>query len=219
MDTPVWHKDYICNGDMNARYDIINHLIRKNDYKSYLEIGFARPYDSNFMRIDCIHKIGVDKHRVFDPDSEYVPLANCYDCTTSDDYFAAHDDMFDIIFIDGDHTMEQVDKDLENSLNRLNPGGSIVMHDCLPPNERQSEPDGNGTVWKSVAKVRMSRDDLEIYVVDTDHGCGVVQKSDTPVDKFSPAVAEDQLTFDFFFANRAKLMNVISIQDFCERMG
>jgi predicted O-methyltransferase YrrM len=49
---------------------------------------------------------------------------------TSDEFFAANQFTFDIVFIDGLH--DQVAKDIENSLRVLNPGGIIVMHDCNP---------------------------------------------------------------------------------------
>ena len=46
---------------------------------------------------------------------------------TSDD-FLNNKTKFDIIFIDGNHMMEQVDKDIENSLTFLNEGGLILLH-------------------------------------------------------------------------------------------
>jgi hypothetical protein len=41
------------------RWDVINILIRKNDYKSYLEVGTQNP-NSNFNKIEAEHKVSID---------------------------------------------------------------------------------------------------------------------------------------------------------------
>ena len=57
---------------------------------------------------------------------------------TSDDYFALNENRtFDIFFIDGMHQCEYVCRDFYNSLKKLNPNGSILIHDILPMNERE----------------------------------------------------------------------------------
>jgi predicted O-methyltransferase YrrM len=63
---------------------------------------------------------------------------------------------FDIVFIDGLHISEQVVMDIQNSLDVLNPKGTIVMHDCLPINEAAQSRERlgdhwNGDVWKAFA--------------------------------------------------------------------
>ena len=32
-----------------------------------------------------------------------------------------------------------------------------------------------GDVWKAIAKIRIERDDLQIKVIDTDYGCGIIR--------------------------------------------
>ncbi len=70
-------------------------------------------------------------------------------------------------FIDGLHTEEQVDKDVENSLKHLSPNGTIMLHDCNPPTEWHqrsyedfcSNPcEWNGTCWRSVVKLKQRSD-------------------------------------------------------------
>ena len=51
---------------------------------------------------------------------------------TSDDFFRDNKEKFDLIFIDGLHETNQVDRDIENSLKFINKGGTILLHDCLP---------------------------------------------------------------------------------------
>ena len=41
------------------RFDIINKLIKENDFKSYLEIGVCNPIHC-FDKVQCEHKEGVD---------------------------------------------------------------------------------------------------------------------------------------------------------------
>jgi predicted O-methyltransferase YrrM len=57
---------------------------------------------------------------------------------TSDAFFERSMVKFDVIFIDGLHEEHQVDRDIVNSLQHLNPGGIIVLHDCLPPRRMAS---------------------------------------------------------------------------------
>ena len=161
-----------------TRTHILNHLIKKNKYTTYLEIGVRDPNSGNFNNIKINSKLGVDPSPKVTQDNIYIG--------TSDDFFSNNKTKFDIIFIDGNHMMEQVDKDIENSLTFLNEGGLILLHDCNPPTEfHQREnycidgkyPSWNGTVWKSIVKLRFKRDDLKVNVIDTDWGVGIISKS------------------------------------------
>lgn len=188
------------------RTDIINHLIKKHNYRTYLEIGVRDP-NGNFNRISIEHKDGVD------------PAGNCNYPIPSDEFFAlikGHEDIkYDIIFIDGLHLEEQVDKDIQNSLKHLKGNGTIVMHDCNPPTyQHQIEKyDGvsawNGTVWKSYVKLRLTDPNLKMYVIDTDWGVGVIQKGSQELFP-QPEV----LDYDFLETNRIELLNLISPEKF-----
>ncbi len=87
------------------RWEIINHLITKNDYKNYLEIGSGD--NENFNKIIINNKISVDPN----PNSKAIFKL------TSDDFFKQNNTFFDIIFIDGLHLYNQAKNDLVNSLN------------------------------------------------------------------------------------------------------
>lgn len=201
---------------MVFRFDIINHLIKKNGYQRYLEIGVE---DGECLRtIECKHKDGVD------PASEHANFQ-----LTSDDFFSKlpEDVKYDIIFIDGLHVEEQVDKDIQNSLNHLSDNGIIVLHDCNPPTEwhqrsyEEAQKNGcrqwNGTVWRSIAKLISDREDLVINVVNDDWGCGLVQRK-KPVTgmasyyEIPKTVAKLPENFDYSFLeqNRENVLNLIS---------
>ena len=102
------------------RTDVLNHLIRKRNYKSYLEIGVYNGV--NFESINIVNKVCVD------PFPLYV---NTTHIMTSDNFFKLlkPEEKFDLIFVDGLHLTEQSDLDVKNSLQHLNTGGCVVMHD------------------------------------------------------------------------------------------
>lgn len=139
---------------------------------------------------------------------------------TSDEFFENHCDRdFDLIFIDGLHTGEQVARDIENSLKFLSPGGTIVLHDLNPPTAEiaRSNPSGGsvsswcGTSWKGFVQFRATRGDLEMYVVDTDWGCGVIRRGRQ--DLYAGPYENYQDLED----NRSLALNLISVEEFLER--
>jgi len=197
------HVAYLA-GKFPLRSDVINHLIQKYHYKTYLEIGTQNPAQ-NFDKIIVEHKECIDPK----------PLRGImtYECTSDEAFkqIKASQKTYDIIFVDGLHKEAQVDKDFENSLSVLNPGGTIVAHDCNPPAKGCESFDVNGTCWRSYAKLRTTRADLFMCVVDTDWGCAVIRKGSQ-----SPYVPTEKnwLSWNYFEKNRIKLMNLISWDDF-----
>ena len=59
----------------------------------------------------------------------------------------------------------------------------------------------------------MAREDLQMYVVDTDEGCGVVQRGEQ---KVYPKVDQDLINYSYFNENRNDILNLISINTFLE---
>jgi len=106
------------------RTEIINALIEKHDYKSFLEIGVNNGI--NMKGVECKDKIGVDPAPT--PEGEAYTTHKM----TSDDYFLTNVRKFYIIFVDGLHHADQVYKDIKNGLDHLNKGGAIVCHDMSP---------------------------------------------------------------------------------------
>jgi hypothetical protein len=158
------------------RTDIINSLIEAKGLQSYLEIGVQRA-SFNHNLVKCERKVGVDPFPIEPAENQYL--------STSDEFFDSNEELFDLIFIDGDHTEDQVDTDISNALMSLNHGGVIVLHDCLPPSEWHQRPSEsnpelpwNGTTWKAVLRHFNSSPYL-CYIVDCDWGCGVIDTTDT----------------------------------------
>jgi len=187
------------------RSEIINILIKKINAKKYLEIGV---YDgNNFRLINCDNKIGVDPD-VSSAATHYLP---------SDEFFLHNKEKFDVVFIDGLHYAEQVYKDIVNSLEVLDDNGFVVCHDMNPiKEEHQIVPyqggTWNGDCWKAFVKLRQERSDIEMYVIDTDHGCGVIKKGS------QKTISKDlNLNWTNFVKNKKEWLNIISISDFIEK--
>jgi hypothetical protein len=191
------------------KINIINHLINKFGYQKYLEIGVMFK-KNNFDQIKCDYKISVDPGNY-----------DTYDYNmTSNDFFEQNKEKFDIIFIDGLHLAEQVDKDIENSLNILNNNGIIVLHDTNPPtefhacetypSESPAYPYWNGTVWKSIFKLRKTRKDIEVYTYDCDWGVTVLKKC---LNTELIDINNEYYTFSIFDKNRNKILNLISCNE------
>ena len=114
---------FISGYEIASTISIINHLIEKNNFQNYLEVGVHE--GENYKNINVKRKVGVDP-KPLTTNTSVLKL-------TSDQFFEKNKLKFDIIFIDGLHLEHQVDKDIKNSLNFINENGIIVMHDCNPP--------------------------------------------------------------------------------------
>ena len=205
-----------CDESKDKRWDIINFLSEKFNSLNYLEIGVN---DGSCIRqINISHKDGVDPFPGAEIGGCVVPEINYQ--MTSDEFFNSYvNRKYDIIFIDGLHHSDQVDKDIQNSLNFLEEGGFIILHDCNPPTyEVQVVPRQtgiwNGDVWKSIVKLRCQRPDLEVSVIDTDWGLGVVTRGQQ---NLLPYTVEKCLDWVFFENNREEILNIVSVDEFYKK--
>jgi hypothetical protein len=190
-----------------TRTEIINYLIKEIKAKSYLEIG-VRESKGNFDLVECEDKIAVDP----------VPLSAGILPLTSDQFFEQNNSTFDFIFIDGLHEEEQVMKDILNSLKVLNEGGYIVCHDMNPTTEEmqlvpmQTDEAWTGDCWKAWVRLRSTRKDLNMAVVDTDFGVGIIKKGTQKC----LSLKDLNLSYNNLDANREEWLNLISIEQFYE---
>ena len=187
-----------------TRTEIIQTLINKIQGKNYLEIGMGP--GTNFASIKCENMVCVDP-------TPTVPVTYTL---TSDEFFEQNKTKFDVIFIDGLHWSEQVYKDIVNSLNILNENGYIICHDMNPHSEfiqqyPQAIPESEwtGDCWKAWVKLKSERTDLDMRVVDTDYGCGVISFGKQKLIKI-----DSELNWYFLNNNRKKILNLISVDEF-----
>jgi len=186
------------------RYDVINTLIKRYKYKKYLEIGVHNN--------ECFDKINIEFKKGIDP----KPLKSfeCVSIMTSDDFFKKSNHKWDIIFIDGLHIEEQVDRDISNSLACLNLGGIIALHDCRPKKIEETttkrlyfDMSWHGTVWKSFVKLRMTRNDLVLYTID-EAPMGIIHRGRQNI------IPYEELTFEQFISNEKYYLNLITADEF-----
>jgi hypothetical protein len=184
------------------RRHIINKLIEKNNYKSYVEIGVRKGW--TFRKINCSKKVGVD------PD----PRPDVTHVMTSDEFFMINKEKFDIFFIDGLHEKVQVLRDIENALHFLNDGGTVVCHDMNPTTKEMQEVPRNqtewtGDGWKAWVVLRQTRNDLTMHVIDTDYGVGVIHFGGQ---KLLPPI--ERLKYESLEKHRKEWLNLISEEEF-----
>ena len=206
-----------------SRTSIINFILSQfHKETSYLEIGVRNP-DHNFNHICSNNKYSVDPGLEFEENPVDFKL-------TSDDFFQklgtneilSPEIKFDVIFIDGLHLAEQVDRDIKNAMNYIKEDGFIVLHDCNPPTEWHARteydyhysPAGkfwNGTTWKAFLKWRFNPD-IQSCCINSDWGVGVLSKNH----EIGSSIQPTNFFYEFsdLIANRTAYLNLISFEDF-----
>ncbi len=151
------------------RIALVNLLSANRPDGDYLEIGCA---DNDLLDSVLMgHKIGVD------------PARGGTVRKTSDEFFESNDRKFDVIFIDGLHSYEQVRRDVMNSIKCLKQGGWIALHDMLPGNWIEehvpiiSIAAWTGDVWKVAFELSRSKG-IDFRLLKIDHGVGVFRLTD-----------------------------------------
>ena len=186
-----------------SRTTIIQEIINKKNYKSYLEVGCDN--DENFSKIQIESKIGID------------PLKGGTLRMTSDEFFINNHQSFDIIFLDGLHTYEQTIKDIDNGLRFLNTNGVILIHDCLPKkiwNQIVPRLYGhwNGDVWKAIVHSR-TYGHADTYTCIADHGIGVIFRRKNRNKLNTNKTDFKKLKFADYFKNHQRYMNTIKYEE------
>lgn len=123
-----------------AYYDKLCYIIKDiiTEIRPYniLEIGFGDgisahaflDFDLKLTSVD----IGDTSDRAFEYIKTYPGRFN-YLPLGSDKYFELYTNLFDIIYIDGDHSYDQTKKDLTSAWKCLDYNGIIIGHDYLHP--------------------------------------------------------------------------------------
>ena len=155
---------------MINRTQEINRIIKENGYTSYLEIGLGNGV--TFRSIDVETKVGVD------PDIVAGDVATM----GSDEYFVNNSDKFDLIFIDGLHHSDQVERDILNAWRCLNRDGMIIIHDVKPLDEKcqrvpREQTAWTGDVWRAWYGLKKTYPKLRLDYIDERVGMAIINKS------------------------------------------
>jgi len=168
----------------------IQNIIDLNGYNTYLEIGLGNK--GNFEALQINFKEGVD------------PEFNL----NSDAFFDANKQSFDLIFIDGLHHAEQVEKDIVNAWNCLNAKGQILIHDIKPPTfDSQVVPRKQkiwcGDVWRVWNGLKSTK--LKLGYLHDDFGIGVIYKSKH---KLTVGFVDGQMDWKEYHKKKGWLINI-----------
>lgn len=195
---------------MNTHTDLINYLVTKFSLNRYLEIGINNTAN-NFDLIKATDKVGVDPN--FRSKATF--------CGTSDEYFLAVGDevKFDMVFIDGLHHADQVQRDFENSLAHLSDGGFILLHDTCPEKEELTKVPRNkkgrwlGDVYKFVLRLN-TYTGIDFCTLDFDNGCTVVWKDEYILTAATVVINNlEPITWNVYKSNQY-LMRFIHLKNF-----
>lgn len=180
------------------RIALVNLLLSKKINPAYLEIGCAS--NTLFDSVPVLSKVGVD------------PASGGTVRATSDRFFESNESRFDVIFIDGLHTYDQVRRDILNSIACLNDGGCIALHDMLPRNWIEhhvpvltlpSDP-WTGDVWK-VAFELARTEGIDFRILRIDRGIGVLRALRPHVTLMDLSGELRDKEFSYFYENIGKL--------------
>lgn len=217
------------------RSKLLNTAIKKSNALRYIEIGVKS--GNTFQRIKCNQKIGVDPAGACRKLKFHTLIrwGTRFFKENSDAFFVKHAKEYysesrplDVAYVDGLHTYKQSLRDVENCLQWLSPKGIIILHDCNPATEmaaiavnafEERSQKGykggpwNGDVWKTIVHLRSTRKDLNIFVLDIDHGLGVVTRSgddfsNTKMLSYTPTQI-DNMDYKDLRDNRVELLNLV----------
>lgn len=212
------------------RVTLIQSLMKQKGLKNYLEIGVFNGHV--FFRVKSTFKIAVDPEFQFDALRKIgktiinpYNLFNKYFSKTSDDFFAEDapgllaQKKIDIALVDGMHEYGYALRDVENMLTYLGEDGVIIMHDCNPATKEAarsyqewkaagSTGQWNGDVWKAIVHLRSLRKDIDVFVLDCDHGLGIISRRKPENNLNFSAEQIQAFTYEDFNANRAQWINL-----------
>lgn len=220
--------------------------MKHKNLKNYLEIGVFNGHV--FFKVQSSFKVGVDPDPGFSAYRKIgKSIVNPYNLfskhfkKTSDAFF--NEDAaslyatrpVEIALIDGMHEYAYALRDIEHTLGYLSEEGIIIVHDCNPLHrdhacsfaeyeERGFSGIWNGDVWKAILHLRSRRDDINVFVLDCDHGLGIIQKGKKPVGSLlkkkpgnKPLPADiASITFEEFDTNREDWLGLRSANYFYE---
>ena len=165
----------------------LNSLIKELNYSSFCEIGYHNGETTEAINLSNDQKVSVDPSPDIstkyingmsggDPRRPGYSLRYCkHDLRlmTSDKFFETNERQFDLFLIDGDHSYEQVYRDIQNSLKFLTPRGVIFCHDAAPFNIELTTKNRCGDAYKAILRLRTEKNNLTVYALNeyiTDYG-------------------------------------------------
>lgn len=153
--------------------ELIEALIRSTQSKKILEVGCYAGFTTLHM-IRAIYPDGlvvaVDRQSVLPEIFRTEQFANCfrfYQGDTPEVFHYANGIIFDLVYIDSDHSAEHTEKEVRTLMQFTRPGTMFLFHDCSPKLNPKDEY-GSAPVWTL----------LHNYVADGTFSGGIFQSVD-----------------------------------------
>ncbi len=215
-----------------GKMEIVNLLSAFHGYTSYLEISTATT-GGEFRWIDVSlltksHRLAYNVSTEFDDGAPIEFRSATLDiaqCVAELDRRGAR---YDIVLVDPYHDYECSYRDLELAFRVLDDGGTIVVHDVLPPSTgriiNQTFVPGTWCGLTFIAYVDFLMKETPVFcTVDCDYGCGIVTKerqNDTFAglrEGWQNARANHEQAFRFLSRHKHRLLNLQTAGDFVRR--
>jgi len=223
-----------------TKMEIIGHLAARHGFSRYLELCTATT-GRLYARLDrtllttahrLVYKcppdhddgLGIDFH------TEGSDIDSCLA------EIRIRGQRYDIILVDLFHDYACSLRDLAGAFMLVEPGGFLVVHDCLPTSRAMAAPEYASGEWCGVTYKAyldfVCNRKLDYRTVDTDYGCGVIRKpaprdilagvgrsSSAPGDhglwQEWHAIGNDfERAFSFLEAHKEKLLRLIGVEEF-----
>jgi hypothetical protein len=217
---------------------LINHLAEVHGYRHYLELctlstgrRYAEVDRSRFQT--CVRLM----YRCPDDFDDGLPIdhrsttLDISECLTK---ISEGGSRFDIALVDSWHEYATSWRDLVAAFLHIRDGGTLVVHDCLPPRSELAvanyiQGEWCGVGYQAYVDFISQRRDLAVYTVDTDYGCGVIRKLANPSRECATSAGADLLAdwrgkrgdpmeaFAFLQTHKQVLLNLITSDEFFAR--
>ncbi len=212
-----------------GKMQIVNLLAAANGYSRVLEIA-TRTTGLEFSELD-LSLFGTARRLIYnlqglsgsgpeDFQSETLQITDCIRQMEREKL------SFDIVLVDPYHDYACSSRDISLAYSLLAPGGSVVVHDCLPPaNGDLINPSFVPGVWCGVTFIAFIDFVMNVgpkyLTVDCDYGCGIIRKIAGDVAPNADLKAQwksvrdnAEEAFSFLSRNRQALLNLQSPYDF-----
>lgn len=143
-------------------HEFVRSLVVMGHYQSYLELGVDRGDLLAYIAPVVRRAVGVDI-----TDHRRQPVGEFYEQDTNTFFSWCHD-LFEVIFVDADHASSQVQRDTENALTILAPGGVVLLHDTDPACQFLCTPVHCNDAYKAVDWLQKEHPELDVCVLKTD---------------------------------------------------
>jgi hypothetical protein len=169
-------------GDLRWYSSVIALLVTTTSTKRYLEVGIARARVFNMVGRYVDKAVGIDINVQAE---SFISLKNYeflgLDSTTALDLLIDRKELFDLIFIDGDHSKEMVLSDFKRCVNLVKEDGLILLHDAYPETKQQTTSLLCGDGYLAIEELSRNTRDWEMVTIPVFPGLTICRKRSNQV--------------------------------------